>query len=254
MPGAFPGILEAFGCLLFCIKKSERWCCEAVSRGAGRKWRNSDIPTHRGSSSKHLSNSSVSFVDSKTKPATVMKSTILFPVKPTLLTLFALFFLFTIPQQANARQSNNFITANVIDADIVPRLSHKDAEIGITSREGSVDLLLTNEAILIQFTDTFLEKIEGEILDSDDLSDATHLGTVIRSMVSSGVTTLLDRALAIPLYEIDKVYYKNGRLYIINREGKELFEGMEIDEIQVMEDFSRRDARRFVDEAEKRMI
>ncbi|TVR29711.1 MAG: hypothetical protein EA390_09265 [Balneolaceae bacterium] len=194
------------------------------------------------------------FVDSKTKPAIAMKSTLTFPIKQALFTLFALSFLFAIPQQADAQRSNNFITANDIDADIVPRLSHKDAEIGITSREGSVDLLLTNESILIQFTDTFLEKIEGEIRESDDLSDATHLGTVIRSMVSSGVKTLLDRALAIPLYEIDAVYYENGRLFIINREGKELFEGLEIDNKQVMEDFRRRDARRFVAEAERRMI
>lgn len=183
-----------------------------------------------------------------------MKSTFSFSNKPTLFTLFAIAILFTISQPAEAQRSNNFITANDIEADIVPRLSHKDAEIGITSREGSVDLLLTNEAILIQFTDTFLEKIEGEILDSDDLTDATHLGIVIRSMLSSGVKTLLDRALAIPLYEIDEVYYENGRLYIINRENKELFESLEIDDKQVMEDFRPRDARRFVGEAEKRVI
>lgn len=183
-----------------------------------------------------------------------MKSTLPFPIKQALFTLFVLSFLLAIPQQADAQRSNNFITANDIDADIVPRLSHKDEEIGITSREGSVDLLLTNEAILIQFTDTFLEKIEGEIRESDDLSDATHLGTVIRSMVSSGVKTLLDRALAIPLYEIDAVYYENGRLFVINRKGKELFEDLEIDNKKVMEDFRARDARRFVAEAERRMI
>jgi hypothetical protein len=184
-----------------------------------------------------------------------MKSTypVLFKSYSLITVLFLTFCL--LPAPSDAQRSNNFITANDIDAEILPRVAHKDAELAITTREGSVDLLLTSDAVVIQFTDTFLKKIEGEIRETDEMgSDESHFANVIRSMVSSGVKTLLDRALAIPIYEIEDVYYENGRLFIINRLGEELFKDLEVDDKQVMDDFSRRDARKFVAEAEKQMI
>lgn len=160
-----------------------------------------------------------------------------------------------LPVHSDAQRSNNFIITNGKDAEILPRVAHRDAELAITTQEGSVDLILTGDAVVIQLNDSFLKKIEDEIHETDYLdSDKSHFGNVVRSMVSSGVKTLLDRALAIPLHEIEEVFYENGRLFIINREGNELFNDLDVDDIQIMEDFSRRDARRFVDEAEKRMF
>lgn len=160
-----------------------------------------------------------------------------------------------IPEQAEAQhsQSQNLITAQDIDAKIIPRMMQTEAEAGITTREGSVDLMLTNEFLIIQFTDTFLENIEKEIQKEREAA-SSHAGAVVLSMVSSGVRTLLDRAMAVPLSDITDVYYENNRLYIKGPEGRELFRDLEIDGKEIMEDFSRRDARRFVAEAEKRII
>lgn len=151
------------------------------------------------------------------------------------------------------RSGSSFITAESVNGEIVPRLQHNAADVAITTREGSVDLLIAGESILIQFTDRFLEGIEKEI-KSETKEHDTHLANVIRSMVSSGVTTLLDRAISIPFSEISEVYYEEGRLYILNHEGREIFDNLDIDGKQVMEDFRRRDARRFAEQAESRMI
>lgn len=160
-----------------------------------------------------------------------------------------------IPVSVNA-QHHVFSGHGDIDADITHRLHHDDAEYAMTTREGSVDLLVANDAILIQFSDRFLENLEEEIRDDEEenYDEASVLADVIKSMVSSGVREMLDHALAIALDEIGEVYYDDGRLYIIDREGEEIFGDLEIDDVDVMEDFSRRDSRRFVAEAEKRMI
>jgi hypothetical protein len=147
-----------------------------------------------------------------------------------------------------------FSIKNDIDADVTSRLFHKDAEFAMTTNEGSVDLMLTSNAIVIQFSDRFLEDLDSEIRNEADLDEASVLAEVITSMVSTGVHSLLNHALTIPMTEIREVYYDNGKLHIVDRDGEEIFGELEIDDVYIMEDFSRRDARRFVSEAERRMI
>jgi len=140
------------------------------------------------------------------------------------------------------------------DADLVDRMSHSDADYAMTTREGSVDLMIAQQRIVIQFSDAFMTNLEDE-LDAEKGKDPddSHFATVIKSMVSSGVRTMLDRAIAVPLSEISEIYVDEGRLVIKDSVGDELFGEMEINDRKVMEDFSRRDARRFVAEAEKQM-
>jgi hypothetical protein len=108
--------------------------------------------------------------------------------------------------------------------------------------------------MLIQFSDSFMDELDEE-LKSEMAQDEEepHFAMVIKSMVTSGVKTMLDRAIAIPLSEISEVYYRDGKLYIMNHEGEELFDDLDINDKKVMEDFRGRDARRFVAETEKRM-
>lgn len=135
-----------------------------------------------------------------------------------------------------------------MDVSFTERMRHSDALRAITTREGSVDLMLTNTDLLIQFSDKGLSRISEEINEDPDES---HFASVIKSMVSSGVRTFLDRAMSIPLYEISEISYNDGKLLIRNREGQLIFEDLEIDGSYVMADFSRRNARRFVEDAER---
>ena len=159
------------------------------------------------------------------------------------------------PAQSFAQDDDMFSVHDDLDADITSRLVHKDAEYAMTTREGSVDLMLTNNAIVIQFSDRFLQDLDDEIRsEGDHVEEASVLADVLTSMISSGVHSLLDHAIAIPISEIRDVYYDDGKLHIIDHDGEEIFEDIEIDDINIMEDFSRRNARRFVSEAERRMI
>jgi hypothetical protein len=165
-----------------------------------------------------------------------------------------LFFVMLMPVLSTAQDSNHFSIDDDINVDFVSRLTHDEAEFAITTREKSIDLLLTPSMIVIQFTDAFMDQIDDEINNDSDADDSAVVGEVIRSMVSSGIRTLLDRAMAIPLTEISEISYDEGRIIITDRDGNEIFRDLEIDDKKVMEDFSRRDARRFVAAAEKRMI
>lgn len=165
--------------------------------------------------------------------------------------------LFMLIPGASLMAQNSFFTFDEsvnTEADIVPRMAHGEAEFAMTTLEGSVDLLLSGHALLIQFSDSFMDELDEE-LKSEMAKDEEepHFAMVIKSMVTSGVKTMLDRAIAIPLSEISEVYYRDGKLYIMNHEGEELFDDLDINDKKVMEDFRGRDARRFVAETEKRM-
>lgn len=164
------------------------------------------------------------------------------------------FLIVLMPVQSFAQHDVIFSDHEDLDADITDRLDKNDAEYGMTTREGSVDMMLTNRSIIIQFSDRFLADLDDEIRDEADVDEASVLAEVITSMVSSGVHSLLNRALEIPLREIREVYYENGKLHIIDYDGEEIFGELEINDVYMMEDFTRRDARRFVAEAERRMI
>lgn len=155
------------------------------------------------------------------------------------------------PIQSQAQHPRPLISGQDMDAEIKHRINPSDADIAISDREKSTDLMISNGYLVIQFSDKKLEKIHAEIRgDLDDAGDP-HFVEVLRSALGSGVRTLLDRSLAIPMYEVSEVYYKDGRLHIISKSGEEFFKTIEVNNKPLMEQYSRRDARRFVAEAEK---
>ncbi|MEX2457250.1 MAG: hypothetical protein WD381_08030 [Balneolaceae bacterium] len=176
-------------------------------------------------------------------------------IKPFLLIVVG-FLLFAggITMNATAQNSTQFTTSKDIDADIVPRLSVKDAKLAISNRDNSVDLLLTNEAIVFQFTEDYLKEIADDIEESDKMHDSASFVQIFKEVISQSVYTLLDRAIAVPLSEIKQISYENGKIIIISTDDEELFEDLEINDKQILEDFSRRDAQRFVAESERRLL
>lgn len=165
-----------------------------------------------------------------------------------------LFISLIVPLYSAAQNNHMFMGEDNIDADIVDRLNHRNTEYAMTTREGSVDLMVTDKSILIQFSDRFLDDLNEEIHNEGDFEEASVIADVLKSMVSSGVRTLLDHAISIPLSEIKEVYYSGGTLHIIHYEEGEIFDDLDIDGKKVMDDFSRRDAREFVANVEKRLI
>jgi hypothetical protein len=166
----------------------------------------------------------------------------------------ALISLFTLLSISSAVHAQNIEMPSDIDADAVDRFSESDVVRFITNRDESVNLIVAESGIAIQFSDQFMDNLEDEINSEDGDGDNSVLAKTIKSMVSSGVRTILDHAILIPFYEIGSVSYEDGRIIVTDVNGEEIFDDLEVNDVQVMEDFSRRDSRRFVADAEKRLI
>jgi hypothetical protein len=153
---------------------------------------------------------------------------------------------------AVAQDGPPFVTKSDIDAELLPRLAQSEAEFSMTTKEGSVEMLILDTAIYMQFSDRFMEDLEKEI--NEEESDDSAFAEAIKAAVTSGVRSMLNRSLVIPISQISEMGYENGRLIMKDYDGEELFEDLDINGVEVMEDFRPRDARKFISIAEKRMI
>lgn len=166
----------------------------------------------------------------------------------------ALLSLFTLLSISSSAHAQSIEMPSDIDADAVDRFSDSNTIRFITNSDESVNLIVAETGIAIQFSDQFMDNLEDEINSDSGEGDNSMLSKTIKSMVSSGVRTILDHAILIPFYELGSVSYEDGRIIITDMNGEELFEDLEVNDKQVMEDFSRRDSRRFVADAEKLLI
>lgn len=167
----------------------------------------------------------------------------LFSFLPLFLAIF-----FMNHNQLQAQHKGITVSGQDMDVSFTERMDHSLTLRALTTREGSVDLMLTETDLIIQFSDEGLERIHQQIhKDNDD----SHFAAVLKSMVSSGVRTLLDRAMNIPLYEISEISYRDDTLIIRNREGHKIFKDLDMDGVYVMKDFTRQDAMQFVADAER---
>lgn len=160
-----------------------------------------------------------------------------------------------LPELSHAQNNRTIKISSDVDSEVVERFTESSSERIITTRNKSVDLVISNTGLAIQFTDDFLNDLEEEIRDSDNKEDeSSKIEKIILSMAGSGVRALLDHAIVIPFHEIEDVRYDEGRIIIKDRNGEEIFGDLEINDQRIVEDFNRRDARRFVADAEKRLI
>lgn len=153
-----------------------------------------------------------------------------------------------------AQQSGYYFEDDASNVHIEKRAEHNESMLIITTKEGSVELLMTDEHVIIQFSETGLDRITEEIHKSDtDIEEFTLIYDVFKSMLNSGLRTLLNHSLQIPISELKEVAYENGRLKMVTQNDTILFENVEIGGSYVIEDFSQDDALLFMSELEKRM-
>ncbi|MCC5915260.1 MAG: hypothetical protein JJU46_12850 [Balneolaceae bacterium] len=174
---------------------------------------------------------------------------------PTLFSFSLLISLFFMPQsEAQAQTSTLNLSGEEVRTEVSPRVDHNDAIRTITTRENSVDLLLTDHSIHLQFTDSFLKEIEEDIYSKAQKEGESGFVGAIISFVAGGVTSVMNRSVSIPLSEIGSMEYENGIIVIWSKDGSRLFEDVKIDENPLLESFRPRDARRFVRDAERALI
>ncbi len=117
----------------------------------------------------------------------------------------------------------------------------------ITTTDGEVNLVLTDDVLALQLSDHVLHKIQRKLRNEED-SDDNVLAHSIKLAVLSGVRALLDHSAEVAIDDVRDVDYQHGRLRLITRNGQQLFQNTDVDDRNVMEGFSEHDARAFVRE------
>jgi hypothetical protein len=116
-----------------------------------------------------------------------------------------------------------------------PRRNVRDARTAITSRDGSVSLLLMNDVVAVQLTDRVLDQVETK----DDAS-------LIEEIVASGVRLALRKAVEVPIASIRSAEVRDGVLALTNDKNKPVFTEIKVNGTDVLRNFATADAVRFV--------
>ncbi|TMQ69757.1 MAG: hypothetical protein E6K80_10660 [Candidatus Eisenbacteria bacterium] len=124
-----------------------------------------------------------------------------------------------------------------------------DARLAITTQDGKVTMLLTNHEIAMQLSDRMVHKVRHELSHKRKLEEQDNpVGGAIASAVIGTVSDLIDDSFSCCVREISDVSYVGGRLRLIDRYGKPVFDDADVCDTDVMASFAERDARRFVSE------
>jgi hypothetical protein len=115
------------------------------------------------------------------------------------------------------------------------RHSAHDSRMTITSRDGSVEMMLLNDVVAVQLTDRVLAKITTK-------DDAGFL----EELIVGGVQIALRKAVEYPLADIRAAEIRDGALVLINDKNEPVFKEIKVNGADVMKDFAIGDAARFV--------
>jgi hypothetical protein len=110
-----------------------------------------------------------------------------------------------------------------------------DARLAITTRDGSVSLLLMNDVVAVQLTDHALAQLKAK--DDDNLLEA---------LIVSGVQIVLRKAIEYPIANLRTVEVRDGLLTLVNDQNQPVFKDIKINGTDVLRDFTPADAARFV--------
>ena len=116
-----------------------------------------------------------------------------------------------------------------------PRRNVREARTAITSRDGSVSLLLMNDVVAVQLTDRVLE----ETTTKDDAN-------LLEEIIASGVRLALRKAVEYPIAAIRSAEIRDGILVLTNDKNKPVFTEVKVNGTEVFRDFAIADAARFV--------
>lgn len=126
------------------------------------------------------------------------------------------------------------------------RWDRGESRMAITTEDGGVDLLIAGNVVAMQLSDRKMREVRRKLYDKENEDDDNPLARAIKVAVLGGVRSMLDHSIECPIRELRTVDYRSGRLVIITNDGDRLFEGVDVDDRDVLESFSDHDARAFV--------
>jgi hypothetical protein len=125
---------------------------------------------------------------------------------------------------------------------IVPRVPLARAATSLRTRDAQAAVLLTDTALVLQFTDQGLARMRTSMRDSAP-QDAGH-GLLAR-MVGSALGEMFDHGIAYNLRALRGARVEGSRLVLEDLAGKRVFDRVELNGRDVMNDFSPAEASRF---------
>lgn len=128
-----------------------------------------------------------------------------------------------------------------------PRHDPADARLAIHTEDRASTLILTSEVVAVQLSDRAMRELRRKSKDEED-EDENALSRAIKSAVLSGVRSMLDHSAEVPLRQLQTADYRDGRLIFTTRKGERVLDGIDVNDRDVMESFSERDAKAFVHE------
>jgi hypothetical protein len=126
-------------------------------------------------------------------------------------------------------------------AAVVPRQPIEGASATLRTRDRHVALLLTDTAVVLQFTERGLDHVRDQLDE-----EASGVGArLLARVLGAGISGLLDHGIAYRLSALRAARAEGGRLVLEDHGGGRVFAGTEVNGRHVMDDFSPAEAERF---------
>jgi hypothetical protein len=125
---------------------------------------------------------------------------------------------------------------------IVPRVPLTQARNSLRTQDAQAAVLLMDTTLVLQFTDQGLSRMNAIVRDSMSQDFAHRLAA---RMVGSALSELFDHGIAYNLRALRGARVEGNRLVLEDLAGKRVFERVELNGRDVMNDFSPAEASRF---------
>jgi len=125
---------------------------------------------------------------------------------------------------------------------IVPRVPLRQAATSLRTRDAQAAVLLMDTTLVLQFTDEGLSKMNAGIRDSAP-QDVGH--RILARMAGAALGEMFDHGIAVDLRSVRCAHVDGNRLVLEDLSGNRLFEHVELNGHDVMDDFSPAEASRF---------
>jgi len=133
-------------------------------------------------------------------------------------------------------------TASTDSTWVVTRVSPAKARQSLRTRSNQATVLLLDTTLVVQVTDRALAQMKASVRDSA----SEGLGArVIAQVIGSTLGAIFDHGIAYDLRGLREARAEGSRLVLEDRAGKRVFDRMELNGRDLMDDFSPAEASRF---------
>ncbi len=139
-------------------------------------------------------------------------------------------------------QTSVSVSVNSDSSWIVPRVPLARAATSLRTRDTQAAVLLMDTTLVLQFTDEGLAKMNSGIRDSAP-QDFGH--RILARMAGAALGEMFDHGIAYDLRSLKGAHVEGNRLVLEDLAGNRLFEHVELNGHDVMDDFSPAEASRF---------